>query len=374
MLTTRSRWLCMALVLICLSGCAQAQTPDPMTALPTPTPEPPVGLVPSETEEEAPTSDEASAMPAAPGDTPDEENAASVPSDGASDLPSDMPDEARPEASVDQTDDESQADHLIIQIAPDEAENEADPIEVTPDMASETPLPIGPAPVCETEGCPHIWPNEQGDVAAVCELGRWMLDLADMEGADAEDAVEDALEDDADDFEWITLENGVNVIYCGGHYALSGGGEYACLYVREGLRVALLFENAELLTLKLSDGVSASIRFSGRNRLETLAANGAKVDISGTGLLTVRNNLNCDSLTVRGGSVFLPRSARSLNGWQPVRFEAEGAREATLDGAFLTELECDETGAVTVWLPPREGGYTGAMNGNTLEIQSPDGR
>lgn len=338
----KSRWLCLTLVLVCLSGYALAQTPDPMTALPTPTPESPVGLVFSElaeTSAETPSEAEttAPAVQAAPEDASPEPPAGTEP-EATDALAFPLSEETGP--------------------VPSSLEESPEAFESSPDTADT--MSLGPAPECGIDGCPHVWPNEAGEVVAVCDLGRWMLEAADT----MLDAPEDG------DFEPMTLENGVNVIYRGGHYALSGGGRNACLYVRGGLRVTLSFQEVELLTLKLSQGVSASIRFAGQNRVQTLAANGATVDLNGTGSLTVRNNLNCDALTVQGGSVSLPASARSQNGWLPFRFEAEGAREATLDGAFLTEILSDEAGMVTIWLPPTEDGYTGAMKGTTLEIRS----
>ena len=168
----------------------------------------------------------------------------------------------------------------------------------------------------------------------------------------------------------VALENGENILYRSGSYTLTGGGENASLYVRQGLAISLWFSDARLLTLNLNSGVAATLGFSGVNTLSTLAASAAHVVIDGTGSLSVQNNLNCASLTVYSGNVSLPSGATSTNGYQPYRFSAAGARRVTLEGQSYGELCADAQGNVCVWLPAPQSGltYRAALNGDSLDI------
>lgn len=234
----------------------------------------------------------------------------------------------------------------------DTAEAETPQSEPTP----ETSLPPD-APVCKIAGCKHIGVDERGEVVALCALGKSMMEMGDL--AQDEDASTE-----------LALTDGENCIYRGGAYRVNGGGRNARLYVRGGAAVALAMENADLLTLKLGRGAKVELSFAGLNTVQTLAAGGATLVLEGTGSLTVKNNLNCDALTVRGGNVVLPAGAASRNGCEPVRFQADGVDRVTVNGAFLTDTLPDADGAVTLWLPPlREGhAYNALILGDTLEI------
>ena len=157
-------------------------------------------------------------------------------------------------------------------------------------------------------------------MVALCDLGQWLFDAADRAAASAMLMRASSARTE------VALENGENILYRSGSYTLTGGGENASLYVRQGLAISLWFSDARLLTLNLNSGVAATLGFSGVNTLSTLAASAAHVVIDGTGSLSVQNNLNCASLTVYSGNVSLPSGATSTNGYQPYRFSAAGAR------------------------------------------------
>ena len=220
------------------------------------------------------------------------------------------------------------------------------------------------APECTVPGCKHIGVNELGEVVALCDLGQWLFDAADRAAASAMLMRASSARTE------VALENGENILYRSGSYTLTGGGENASLYVRQGLAISLWFSDARLLTLNLNSGVAATLGFSGVNTLSTLAASAAHVVIDGTGSLSVQNNLNCASLTVYSGNVSLPSGATSTNGYQPYRFSAAGARRVTLEGQSYGELCADAQGNVCVWLPAPQSGltYRAALNGDSLDI------
>lgn len=324
--------LCLCLgVLMCT--CALAQDGG-FAALPTPTPEP--TLEPAFDEAAAPETPAAPRTPepsvtptAEPEELPDgaAEGAADGAAEGAAEGTTDKGAEAAPDA--------------------------ADMLPGVPLHNGHDPLPED-APACGKHGCRHIGIDERGEVIGLCELGRWLL----ANEADHGEATE------------LSLTDGENIIYCGGAYQVSGGGKNARLYVRGGRDVSLALADTDLLTLKLGNGAKVSLAFSGRSTVQTLAAGGATLVIDGTGSLTVQNNLNCDALTVLGGSVSLPAGAVSRNGNCPVRFEGAGVSRVTFDGDFLTDALPDALGMITLWLPPLKDGrvYTAVPMGATLQI------
>ena len=135
------------------------------------------------------------------------------------------------------------------------------------------------APECTVPGCKHIGVNELGEVVALCDLGQWLFDAADRAASAMLMRASSARTE-------VALENGENILYRSGSYTLTGGGENASLYVRQGLAISLWFSDARLLTLNLNSGVAATLGFSGVNTLSTLAASAAHVVIDGTGSLS----------------------------------------------------------------------------------------
>ena len=128
----------------------------------------------------------------------------------------------------------------------------------------------------------------------------------------------------------------------------------------------------QLLTLRVSQKSVVTIGFQGFTTIQTLTAPDAAVKLSGSGCLTVANNLNYGVLNVERGNVRLPSGASSDNGRRPVVFDAPGAEQAYVDGKFFTYVKTGSDGKVTLWLPVLGEGasYWGRMNGNTLEVSS----
>ena len=109
------------------------------------------------------------------------------------------------------------------------------------------------APECTVPGCKHIGVNELGEVVALCDLGQWLFDAADRAAASAMLMRASSARTE------VALENGENILYRSGSYTLTGGGENASLYVRQGLAISLWFSDARLLTLNLNSGVEMTL-------------------------------------------------------------------------------------------------------------------
>lgn len=221
------------------------------------------------------------------------------------------------------------------------------------------------APKCTVPGCRHIGINEVGDVVALCGLGQWLMEVGSgPEGGITTLAATEPIE--------MELIDGENILYRSGSYHLTGGGENATLYIRDNMVLSIELDNVQLLTLRVSQKAVVTIGFQGYTTIQTLTAPDAAVKLSGSGCLTVANNLNYGVLNVERGNVRLPSGASSDNGRGPVVFEAPGAEQVYVDGKFFTYVKTGSDGKVTLWLPaPSEGGsYWGRMNGNTLEVSS----
>ena len=149
----------------------------------------------------------------------------------------------------------------------------------------------------------------------------------------------------------LHLADGENTLYRSGSYTVSGGGSNATLHVRSGLDVALTLDNAQLLTLKVAPDAQVQLGFAGHSRINTVAAAGAALTLRGSGCLEVLSNFNCSNLTVRGGSVFLPASAQTVDGLMPHVFHAPGVLRVQLDGVVFSRVRTDEQGRVCLWLP-----------------------
>lgn len=220
------------------------------------------------------------------------------------------------------------------------------------------------APACIVEGCRHIGVNEAGDVVALCGLGQWLMEVgagSDIMTLAATEPIE------------VELIDGENILYRSGSYRLIGGGENATLYVGKNLALSIELDGVQLLTLRLSEKTVLTLGFQGFSTIQTLTAPDASVKLSGSGCLTVANNLNCGVLNVERGNVRLPGGASSSNGRSPVVFDnAVGAEQVNVDGKFFTYVKTGSDGRVTLWLPPLADGrsYWGLMNGNTLEVSS----
>ena len=221
------------------------------------------------------------------------------------------------------------------------------------------------APKCTVEGCRHIGVNQAGDVVPLCGLGQWLMEVSMTAGDGIMTlAATEPIE--------VELVDGENILYRSGSYRLTGGGENATLYIRDNMALSIELDGVQLLTLRVSEKSVVTVGFQGFNTIQTLAAPDASVKLSGSGRLTVANNLNFGVLTVERGNVRLPASAVSSNGRKPVVFEAPGAERVTVDGEFWSYVTVGSDGEATLWLPPLgEGGaYWGRMNGNTLEVSS----
>lgn len=221
------------------------------------------------------------------------------------------------------------------------------------------------APKCTVPGCRHIGVNEAGDVVALCGLGQWLMEV----GSSPESGIMMLAATAPIEME---LVDGENILYRSGSYRLTGGGENATLYIRDNMVLSIELDGVQLLTLRVSQKSVVTIGFQGYTTIQTLTAPDAAVKLSGSGCLTVANNLNYGVLNVERGNVRLPSGATSENGRRPVVFEAPGAEQAYVDGKFFTYVKTGSDGKVTLWLPaPGEGGsYWGRMNGNTLEVSS----
>lgn len=221
------------------------------------------------------------------------------------------------------------------------------------------------APKCTVPGCRHIGVNEAGDVVALCGLGQWLMEV----GSAPQDGIMTLAATAPIEME---LVDGENILYRSGSYHLTGGGENATLYIRDNMVLSIELDGVQLLTLRVSQKSVVTIGFQGYTTIQTLTAPDAAVKLSGSGCLTVANNLNYGVLNVERGNVRLPSGAVSDNGRRPVVFEAPGAEQAYVDGKFFTYVKAGSDGKVTLWLPaPGEGGsYWGRMNGNTLEVSS----
>ena len=221
------------------------------------------------------------------------------------------------------------------------------------------------APKCTVPGCRHIGVNEAGDVVALCGLGQWLMEV----GSAPQDGIMTLAATAPIEME---LVDGENILYRSGSYHLTGGGENATLYIRDNMVLSIELDGVQLLTLRVSQKSVVTIGFQGFTTIQTLTAPDAAVKLSGSGCLTVANNLNYGVLNVERGNVRLPSGASSDNGRRPVVFEAPGAEQAYVDGKFFTYVKTGSDGKVTLWLPvPGEGGsYWGRMNGNTLEVSS----
>ena len=221
------------------------------------------------------------------------------------------------------------------------------------------------APKCTVPGCRHIGVNEAGDVVALCGLGQWLMEV----GSSPESGIMMLAATAPIEME---LVDGENILYRSGSYHLTGGGENATLYIRDNMVLSIELDGVQLLTLRVSQKSVVTIGFQGYTTIQTLTAPDAAVKLSGSGCLTVANNLNYGVLNVERGNVRLPSGATSENGRRPVVFEAPGAEQAYVDGKFFTYVKTGSDGKVTLWLPaPGEGGsYWGRMNGNTLEVSS----
>ena len=221
------------------------------------------------------------------------------------------------------------------------------------------------APKCTVPGCRHIGVNEAGDVVALCGLGQWLMEV----GSDTTDGIMTLAATAPIEME---LVDGENILYRSGSYHLTGGGENATLYIRDNMVLSIELDGVQLLTLRVSQKSVVTIGFQGYTTIQTLTAPDAAVKLSGSGCLTVANNLNYGVLNVERGNVRLPSGASSDNGRRPVVFDAPGAEQAYVDGKFFTYVKTGSDGKVTLWLPvPGEGAsYWGRMNGNTLEVSS----
>ena len=221
------------------------------------------------------------------------------------------------------------------------------------------------APKCTVPGCRHIGVNEAGDVVALCGLGQWLMEV----GSAPQDGIMTLAATAPIEME---LVDGENILYRSGSYHLTGGGENATLYIRDNMVLSIELDGVQLLTLRVSQKSVVTIGFQGFTTIQTLTAPDAAVKLSGSGCLTVANNLNYGVLNVERGNVRLPSGASSDNGRRPVVFEAPGAEQAYVDGKFFTYVKTGSDGKVMLWLPvPGEGGsYWGRMNGNTLEVSS----
>ena len=221
------------------------------------------------------------------------------------------------------------------------------------------------APKCTVPGCRHIGVNEAGDVVALCGLGQWLMEV----GSDTTDGVMTLAATAPIEME---LVDGENILYRSGSYHLTGGGENATLYIRDNMVLSIELDGVQLLTLRVSQKSVVTIGFQGYTTIQTLTAPDAAVKLSGSGCLTVANNLNYGVLNVERGNVRLPSGASSDNGRRPVVFDAPGAEQAYVDGKFFTYVKTGSDGKVTLWLPVLGEGasYWGRMNGNTLEVSS----
>ncbi len=221
------------------------------------------------------------------------------------------------------------------------------------------------APKCTVPGCRHIGVNEAGDVVALCGLGQWLMEV----GSDTTDGVMTLAATAPIEME---LVDGENILYRSGSYHLTGGGENATLYIRDNMVLSIELDGVQLLTLRVSQKSVVTIGFQGFTTIQTLTAPDAAVKLSGSGCLTVANNLNYGVLNVERGNVRLPSGASSDNGRRPVVFDAPGAEQAYVDGKFFTYVKTGSDGKVTLWLPVLGEGasYWGRMNGNTLEVSS----
>ena len=221
------------------------------------------------------------------------------------------------------------------------------------------------APKCTVPGCRHIGINEAGDVVALCGLGQWLMEV----GSDTTDGIMTLAATAPIEME---LVDGENILYRSGSYHLTGGGENATLYIRDNMVLSIELDGVQLLTLRVSQKSVVTIGFQGYTTIQTLTAPDAAVKLSGSGCLTVANNLNYGVLNVERGNVRLPSGASSDNGRRPVVFDAPGAEQAYVDGKFFTYVKTGSDGKVTLWLPVLGEGasYWGRMNGNTLEVSS----
>ena len=221
------------------------------------------------------------------------------------------------------------------------------------------------APKCTVPGCRHIGVNESGDVVALCGLGQWLMEV----GSDTTDGIMTLAATAPIEME---LVDGENILYRSGSYHLTGGGENATLYIRDNMVLSIELDGVQLLTLRVSQKSVVTIGFQGFTTIQTLTAPDAAVKLSGSGCLTVANNLNYGVLNVERGNVRLPSGASSDNGRRPVVFDAPGAEQAYVDGKFFTYVKTGSDGKVTLWLPVLGEGasYWGRMNGNTLEVSS----
>ena len=185
------------------------------------------------------------------------------------------------------------------------------------------------APKCTVPGCRHIGINEAGDVVALCGLGQWLMEV----GSDTTDGIMTLAATAPIEME---LVDGENILYRSGSYHLTGGGENATLYIRDNMVLSIELDGVQLLTLRVSQKSVVTIGFQGYTTIQTLTAPDAAVKLSGSGCLTVANNLNYGVLNVERGNVRLPSGASSDNGRRPVVFDAPGAEQAYVDGKFFT--------------------------------------
>ena len=206
------------------------------------------------------------------------------------------------------------------------------------------------APKCTVPGCRHIGVNEAGDVVALCGLGQWLMEV----GSSPESGIMMLAATAPIEME---LVDGENILYRSGSYHLTGGGENATLYIRDNMVLSIELDGVQLLTLRVSQKSVVTIGFQGYTTIQTLTAPDAAVKLSGSGCLTVANNLNYGVLNVERGNVRLPSGATSENGRRPVVFEAPGAEQAYVDGKFSPTSRPVRTERLRCGCPPpAEGG------------------
>lgn len=159
----------------------------------------------------------------------------------------------------------------------------------------------------------HIGVNEAGDVVALCGLGQWLMEV----GSSPESGIMMLAATAPIEME---LVDGENILYRSGSYHLTGGGENATLYIRDNMVLSIELDGVQLLTLRVSQKSVVTIGFQGYTTIQTLTAPDAAVKLSGSGCLTVANNLNYGVLNVERGNVRLPSGATSENGRRAGRF------------------------------------------------------
>ena len=325
----------------------------PVTATPVVTATPTATLAEATEAPTSPATTEASDTPTASGAIPTETNASPT---QTTDNPTDMPTESATvpgEATVTPTD------------------ATGTPTATLSPTVTPTATPSDTAPICNIPNCPHIKVDANGNLVALCPLGKWML--AHGLGAKLSLNATMALFE-SKDASTIALTDGTTTIYRSGTYVLTGGTGGSDVVINANLAVAIELKGASIRKLTVEDGASIQMAYIGRNLIAKMHTGSGSIQFNATGSLTVSaiDDPGKGHLTMAGGNIAMPAGTVSQNGRKSYSFDATGATAAMVDGNAFTFNTPDRYGMAYLWLPAPDAGnsYRSSVTGGVLMVQS----